>query len=80
MGRTSKMGQRDIRRLLIMGAMSVIRWASRQGAAPGSWLHAMLLRKPRMVVAIALANKMARILWAMEIRKAVYRDPQLAPV
>jgi transposase len=80
LGRTSKMGQRDIRRLLIMGAMSVIRWASRKGAAPGSWLHAMLLRKPRMVVAIALANKMARILWAMEIGKAVYRDPQLAPV
>lgn len=80
LGRTSKMGQRDIRRLLITGAMSVIRWASRKGAAPGSWLHAMLLRKPRMVVAIALANKMARILWAMETRKEVYRDPQLATV
>lgn len=80
LGRTSKMGQRDIRRLLITGAMSVIRWASRKGAAPGSWLHAMLLRKPRMVVAIALANKMARMLWAMEVGKAVYRDPQLATV
>ncbi len=78
LGRTSKMGQRDSRRLLITGAMSVIRWASRMGAAPGSWLHAMLLRKPRMVVAIALANKMARILWAMETRNGVYRDPQLA--
>lgn len=80
LGRTSKMGQRDIRRLLITGAMSVIRWASLKGAAPGSWLHAMLLRKPRMVVAIARANKMARILWAMEIRKEVYRNPQLAMV
>jgi len=80
LGRTSKMGQRDIRRLLIIGAMSVIRWASRKGATPGSWLHAMLLRKPRMVVAIALANKLARILWAMETRKEVYRDPQLATV
>jgi len=80
LGRTSKMGQRDIRRLLIMGAMSVICWASRKGAAPGSWLHAMLLRKPRMVVAIALANKMARILWAMETRKEAYRDPQLANI
>ncbi|WP_198431720.1 transposase [Pseudorhodobacter sp. MZDSW-24AT] len=80
LGRTSKMGQRDIRRLLITGAMSVNRWASRKGAAPGSWLHAMLLRKPRMVVAIALANKMARILCAMETRKEVYRDPQLATV
>lgn len=40
----------------------------------------MLLLKPRMVVAIALANKMARILWAMETRKEVYRDPPLAIV
>lgn len=80
LGRTSKMGQRDIRRLLITGAMSVIRWARRKGAVPGSWLHAMLLRKPRMVVAIALANKMARTLWAMETRKEEYRDPQLATV
>lgn len=40
LGRTSKMGQRDIRRLLITGAMSVIRWASRKGAVLGSWLHA----------------------------------------
>ena len=62
LGRTSKMGQRDIRRLLIIGAMSVIRWATRKGTLPGTWLHAMLLRKPRRVVAIALANKMARAL------------------
>lgn len=78
LGRISKMGQRDIRRLLITGAMSVIRSVSRKGAVPGSWLHAMLLRKPRLVVAIALANKMARTLWAMESRKVAYRDPQLA--
>lgn len=76
-GRTSKMGQRDIRRLLIIGAMSVIRWASQKGTVPGTWLHAMLLRKPRMVVAIALANKMARGLWAMETRKEDYKDPRL---
>lgn len=77
LGRTSKMGQRDIRRLLIIGAMSVIRWANQKGTIPGTWLHAMLLRKPRMVVAIALANKMARALWAMETRKEDYKDPQL---
>ena len=59
MGRTSKMGQRDIRRLLIIGAMSVIRWAARRGAEKGSWLESMIARKPRMIVAIALANKMA---------------------
>ena len=54
------MGQRDIRRLLIIGAMTVVRWAVRKGAAKGSWLARMLAEKPRLVVAIALANKMAR--------------------
>jgi len=78
LGRTSKMGQRDIRRLLIIGAMSVIRWANQKGTVPGTWLHAMLLRKPRMVVAIALANKMAQALLAMETRRKNYRDPRLA--
>ena len=77
LGRTSKMGQRDIRRLLIIGAMSIIRWASKKAPVPGTWLHAMLLRKPRMVVAIALANKMARSLWAMQTKKEDYRDPLL---
>ncbi len=78
LGRTSKMGQRDIRRLLIIGAMSVIRWATCKGTIRGTWLHTMLQRKPRKVVAIALANKMARALWAMETRKENYRDPRLA--
>lgn len=77
LGRTSKMGQRDIRRLLIIGAMSIIRWASKKAPIHGTWLHAMLLRKPRMVVAIALANKMARSLWAMQTKKEDYRDPLL---
>ena len=77
LGRTSKMGQRDIRRLLIIGAMSVIRWATRKGTTPGTWLHSILQRKPRKVAAIALANKMARTLWAMETRKVDYRDPRL---
>lgn len=76
LGRTSKMGQRDIRRLLIIGAMSVIRWARRKGLVQGSLLHGMLLRKPRMLVAIALAKKMARTLWAMEARKEDYINPQ----
>jgi transposase len=58
--------------------MSVLSWATRKGPIPGTWLHAMLLRKPRKVVAIALANKMARALWAMETPKEEYRNPQLA--
>jgi transposase len=63
------MGQRDIRRLLITGAMAVIRSASRKGGPEGSWLHRMLARKPRMVLAIALANKVARDLGHADERR-----------
>lgn len=65
LGRTSKMGHRDLRRLMIIGASSVVRWAARRGAPSGSWLARMLERKPRMLVIMALANKMARIAWAV---------------
>lgn len=75
LGRTSKMGQRDIRRLLIIGAMGRVRWALKNGAPKGSWLAKMLERKPRMLVAIALANKTARAIWAMMSRNEDYRDP-----
>ena len=75
LGKTSKMGQRDIRRLLIVGAMSVVRWALRRGAPEGSWLHRMLARKPRVLTAIALANKMARSIWAMLTKSEDYRAP-----
>jgi transposase len=79
LGRTSKMGQRDIRRLLITGAMAVIRAALRTGKLEeGSWLARMLARKPRLVAAIALANKMARSVWAMLVKKEDYRDPAAA--
>jgi transposase len=74
LGRTSKMGQRDIRRLLIIGAMTRIRWAIKNGAPNGSWLQHMLERKPRLLVAIALANKTARAIWAMMTRGEEYRD------
>jgi transposase len=79
LGRISKMGQRDIRRLLIIGAMAVVRAAVRYGNVPeGSWLARMLTRKPRMVVAIALANKMARSVWAMLTKQENYRDSMVA--
>lgn len=77
LGRTSKMGQRDIRRLLIIGAMAVVNLAVRRGAVEGSWLQKMLGKKPRMLVAIARANRMARRLWAMLVKKEDYRDPAL---
>lgn len=78
LGRTSKMGQRDIRRLLITGAMTLVRWAVRKGAPEGSWLARMLARKPRMLVAIALANKMARAIWAMSTGRENFRGPLAA--
>ena len=78
LGKISKMGQRDIRRLLITGAMVIVRWACRKGAQEGTWLHRMLRRKPRMLVAIALANKMARSIWAMLTKGEDYRGPVAA--
>lgn len=77
LGKTSKMGQRDIRRLLVIGATAVIRWALRRSAPKGSWLARMLERKPVPVVAVALANKMARGIWAMLTRGESYRGPVL---
>jgi transposase len=80
LGRVSKAGQADIRRLLIIGAMTRLNWLGRKSIRPGSWLARMLERKPRMLVAIALANKMARAIWAMMTKKEDYRDPMLAAV
>lgn len=73
LGGVSKMGQTDIRKLLIVGAMSLIRWIVRKGVLPDNWLGGVLGRKPRMVAAVALANKMARIIWAMMTREQNYR-------
>ncbi len=78
LGRTAKMGQRDIRRLLIIGAMAVVNSAARHGAPEGSWLERMLAKKPKMLVAIALANKMARGVWAMMTKQEDYRYPAAA--
>ena len=77
LGRISKAGQADIRRLLIIGAMSRLSWVGRKPIPEGSWLSRMLARKPKMLVAIALANKMARAIWAMLMKKEDYRDPAL---
>ena len=78
LGRISKMGQRDLRRLLITGAMAVVRWAVRRGTTRDPWLARMLARKPRKLVAVALANRMARIAWALMTNNEVYRAPAAA--
>ncbi|MDO9713655.1 IS110 family RNA-guided transposase [Paracraurococcus lichenis] len=78
LGAISKMGERTIRRLLILGASAVVRWAVHRGAAPGSWLAQMLARKPRMLVTTALANKTARIVWALLVKGGTYKAPAVA--
>jgi transposase len=77
LGRTSKMGERSLRRLLILGASSAARMAARNGARD-PWLARMLARKPRMLVTVALANKMARIVWALMAYGGSYRAPAMA--
>lgn len=76
LGKTSKMGQRDIRRLLISGAMAVLQWARRSKKVKDPWLARMLAKKPLMMVAVALANRMARGLWAMTVKNEEFRAPQ----
>jgi len=75
LGGISKMGDRTIRRLLIIGGSSMVLHASRRGAPAGSWLERMLARKPRMLVSVALANKMARMVWALLKKNEDYRAP-----
>ena len=71
------MGERSLRRLLIIGASSATR--RRAEGAPGHpWLARMLARKPRMLVTVALANKMARIVWALMAHGGIYRAPAVA--
>jgi len=80
LGRISKAGQTDIRRLLIIGAMSRLTWLGRRSIPEGSWLAKMLAHKPKMLVAIALANKMARQVWAMITKNEDFRVPAAAIV
>ncbi len=79
LGATTKMGERSLRRLLIIGANSVIiKRHTHAAAQPGTWLGGMLTRKPPMLVRVALANKMARIVWALMARGGVYQSPAAA--
>ena len=75
-GRISRAGDEDLRRLLVLGATAVIQQAKRGRAAP--WLLGLLARKPKKLAAVALANKMARIIWAMMVSGETYRRPTVA--
>jgi transposase len=74
LGAVSKRGERSLRRLVMLGATAVVRQALIKPPAPNSWLGKMLARKPRMVVITALANKIARVIWAVMAKGGVYRE------
>jgi len=64
LGNISKQGDRYLRGLFVAGALSVIRYAKVHGTKHRPWLTALLARRPTKVAAIALANKIARMVWA----------------
>ncbi len=72
LGRITKAGNREIRRLLVLGATSMVRRAPGWNSAAGAWARGVLERRPARLVTVALANKMARIAWAVMTRKEVY--------
>jgi transposase len=72
LGRITKAGNPEIRRLLVLGATSMVYRAEQWNSAVGAWTRAVLERRPVRLVTVALANKMARIAWAVMARKEVY--------
>lgn len=78
LGGVSKMGDRYLRKLLVIGATSVIRRAATNDTRTGAWLRALLERKPARVATVAMANKTARIAWAVLTRGEIYRPAPMA--
>jgi transposase len=75
LGSISKQGDRYLRSLFMAGALAVIRYAKIYGSKHRPWLTALLARRPTKVAAIALANKLARMVWAMMSRGERYKEP-----
>ena len=78
LGRISKMGDGYLRRLLVVGATSVVRRAGGNTSATGAWVRSLLERKPARLATVAVANKTARIAWAILARGEIYRAPLAA--
>jgi error-prone DNA polymerase len=73
LGRITKAGNKEIRKLLVLGATSMVYRAAQWNSATGIWVRGVLERRPVRLATVALANKMARIAWALMTRKEVYR-------
>lgn len=73
LGRISKRGDGYLRKLLVHGARTVLRWSRGKPTARSSWQQALLARRPTCVVLVAMANKTARIVWALLTRKETYQ-------
>jgi transposase len=74
LGRTSKRGDKYIRCLLVSGAIAVLRHTRTRTTKDAAWVRGLLTRRPTKVVAMALANKNARIAWAVMARGNAYRS------
>jgi transposase len=75
LGNITKQGDRYLRSLFTAGALAVIRYVKVHGARHRPWLTRLLDRRPVKVAAIALANKIARMAWAMMAKGEAYREP-----
>ena len=77
LGGITKQGDRYLRQLLVAGALAVIRYVQRHGTKR-PWLVRLLARRTPKIAAVALANKMARMIWAMMMTGERYREPVVA--
>ena len=78
LGRISKRGDGTLRRLLVHGARIVLFWSRRHKEARSDWLEALLARRPTNVVLVAMANKTARVVWAMLTRNEAFQPARQA--
>jgi len=79
LGGITKAGDRSIRRLLIIGATGLIRYRRKNVPGGLDWVTGLLARRPARLVTVALANKMARIAWAILCRGGIYREVGTVP-